>query len=423
MTTMHTNSQPHVLPVLLGTGANAYGLAQGFFEEYGVKSLAVGPTILLQCRHSRFVDTRVIADLTDEARFAPTLHELAVELRAGDLNLKLLIIACGDTTAALLARHREEIQRDYLTSSVDGPTLERAVDKAAFWQLCLEAGVDTPATAVYTFADHEAGRPVPEPSDFPLAFKAADSVAFMAIDFPGRMKAYEIQSRDELARVADEIYAHGYRGAMIVQEFIPGDDSQMRTLNAYINTDGSVAMMCMGNPVMEEYAPWRIGNYAAIVSEGDDEVYRQCGRLMAALGYTGFANFDIKRDPRDGSYRFLEINPRPGGSSNFTTLAGFNLARWIWRDLVSGESGRGPAEYCHNHHLWLGVPKFVLRRYAPDGPVKREALRLIREGHWGRSAVCRTDMSLRRALELVRWQLSLARDFRRYAPTAKRKGR
>lgn len=405
---------PSFLPVLLGSGANAYGLARGFHKEFGVTSLAVGPAILLQCRYSRYVDTRVIPDMTDEDRFVPRLMRLADDLEAAAPGRRLLLIACGDTTAALLARHRDAIRKRYATATVDGPTLERAVDKVAFWRLCDEAGVDTPATAAYSTADFKAGRPVPEPSDFPLELKAADSVQYLGIEFEGRKKAYTIHTREELNRVAKAIYTAGYDGDLVIQEFIPGDDTEMRTLNAYVNMDGTIAMMCMGHPIMEEYAPSRIGNYAAIMSEGDDEVYRQCAKLLETLHYTGFANFDIKRDPRDGSYRFLEINPRMGGSSDFTTCAGYNLAAYIGRDLILGE--HRPTELCFTRHLWLGTSKDVFRRYAPDGPVKREAMDLIARGEWSRSAHDAHDMNLRRALELLRWQMAVARDFKRYAP-------
>lgn len=404
----------HCIPVLLGTGANAYGLAEGLYKAYGVTSVCVGPTILLQTRYSKIVSPRLVKDLTDDARFVPELMALADELNASHPGVPLVLIACADTSAALLAHHRDELRERYLLCSIDGATLDRAVDKVGFSEICREADVPTPVTAVYDYEDFKAGRAVPEPADFPLELKAADSVAYLDVDFPGRKKAYTIDTRDELNRVARAIYEAGYRGALVIQEFIPGTDGEMRTLNAYVNADGSIAMMSLGNPIMEEYAPARIGNYAAIIAEGDETVYAQTAKLLKSLHYTGYANFDMKRDPRDGVFKFLEINPRPGGSSDFTSQAGLNLASWIVKDLLLNE--HGDTVYGFDKHLWLGVPKFVVRKFAPEGTAKHEALALINAGKASRSAFFWKDMNPRRLFELARWQFAVTRDFYRYAP-------
>ena len=42
---------------------------------------------------------------------------------------------------------------------------------------------------------------------------------------------------------------------MIVQDFIPGDDSNMRVLNVYVDHEHNVRMMCLGHPLLEDPAP------------------------------------------------------------------------------------------------------------------------------------------------------------------------
>ena len=57
---------------------------------------------------------------------------------------------------------------------------------------------------------------------------------------------------------------------MIIQEFIPGDDSFMRVLTCYSGADAKVRLMCLGHVLLEEHSPHGIGNHAVILTEHDE---------------------------------------------------------------------------------------------------------------------------------------------------------
>lgn len=172
-----------------------------------------------------------------------------------------------------------------------------------------------------------------------------------------------------------KIYTNGYTEDLILQDFIPGDDSNMRVLNAYVDKDHKVKMMCLGHPLLEDPTPQSIGNYMAILPAFSQKLYDTVQSFLEKLNYTGMANFDIKYDPRDGEYKFFEINLRQGRSSFYVTLNGYNLAKWYVDDYVEDNLKDKPTVYGNkdgaNYMLWLGVPKKIFKEYAYDNGSKR----------------------------------------------------
>ena len=65
----------------------------------------------------------------------------------------------------------------------------------------------------------------------------------------------------KLLDALDAVYAAGYPDHMILQEFIPGDDSFMRVVTNYSGADGKVRLMCVGHVLLEEHTGHAIGIY------------------------------------------------------------------------------------------------------------------------------------------------------------------
>jgi D-aspartate ligase len=83
----------------------------------------------------------------------------------------------------------------------------------------------------------------------------------------------------------------------------------------------------------------RIGNYVAIISYGDEELYATVEHRSRTSTTLATSKLDMKYDSRDGSYKLLDFNPRQGRSSFFVTLAGNNLARFVGGRRRGGEEG------------------------------------------------------------------------------------
>ena len=189
--------------------------------------------------------------------------------------------------------------------------------------MCEEFGLPYPKTFILTPDLLEDGRFTQElPFEFPVALKPANSVAWLSVDFEGRKKAFIIEDRAEFDKIVERIYQAGYNYEMIVQDFIPGDDSNMRVLNAYVDKDHNVRVMALGHPLLEDPTPGAVGNYVVILPDENQQIYQMISTFLKQIQYVGFANFDLKYDSRDGQYKLFEINLRQGEVA-------FHHIKWI----------------------------------------------------------------------------------------------
>lgn len=384
------------LPILLGSDINTYGMARSFHEEYKIKSEAIGSQQLAATRFSHIVKVKIVPDFTEEEIFIETLTNLAIN-RYNDPNITYLLIACGDTYAKLISKYQKVLSQWFTFPAIDYDLLLKLSDKVSFYSICKEYGLPHPTTYILDKEMYDSKTYLnPLPFDFPVAVKPADSVQYLNIDFKNRKKAYIIEGREEYDLVVDRVYKAGYTKELIVQEFVGGDDSNMRVLNAYVDSNHHVRMMFLGQPLLEDPFPASIGNYVAILPDENDDIYQGLKKFLEDVKYTGFANIDMKYDPKDGRYKLFEINLRQGRSSFFVTLNGINLAKLIVDDFVykvpftSTVYGRRDG----NQNFWLGVPKRVFEKYATDNPQKTEALELYKNGNFGTTVFYPKDHSL-----------------------------
>ena len=360
------------VPVLLGTETNAYNMARAFHEAYGIRSYAFGRYPLSDTANSAFVEVHCDPEFTDPDRFVSILNE-AASMFGGR---KAILLSCGDSYTRLLSLNKDRLDPAYIPVCPDYEAVDSVNSKVRFYSFCEKAGIPYPKTVVI----HDSS--IPElPFGYPLVLKPDDADDYNAHPFEGQKKAFILDTRDELESAAKSTYDAGYTGAMLIQEFIPGGDDNMRVVNGYIRTDGTPALLSTGRPLLEDYYPMAIGNYTVILASGNDEVYDTIEKLVASVPYFGYFNVDLKYDRRDGVYKVFDFNPRMGRSSYYVTLAGHNLAKCVAEDVVF-HTGKGTAR-SYDEVLWADVPVSIIRKYIRDKEMRARALQLIRSGKYG----------------------------------------
>ena len=410
------DSQPFV-PLILGGDIGAYSLAREFHEAYGVTSVAIPSVMTGLLAHSRIVQPRVFADHADEAGLLAFVEAQARELSLNGTRT-VLLLASNDPHTRLIVEHRERLEPWAVVPYADLEPLLAVTTKEGFDALCAEHGVPTPATAVVRLGDDAPAAALAAGVGYPAIVKASDSVAWHDVEFPGQKKVHTVASAEELARLVADAEAAGYAAGFVVQDLIPGPDSGMHLVTFFADKAGNVRFGAAGRVVVEEHAPGALGNSAAIVSGAYPEIVETGRRVLQDLGWRGFAMFDLKYDPRDGSYRYFELNPRLGRNHFYITAAGNNVARFYVEEFL--EDGlRQDEAFVHatREHLYSVLPKSLLRRYVP-ADLQATIKRLLKRGGHSHPLVYRAETHPRRWFYIAASLVNQHRKFKRWHPAS-----
>ncbi len=391
------------IPVLFGNDINVYSVARAFYEEYKVKSKGFGKALQGPCYRSKMIDFDKVDKLDTPEILTAVLNEYA----AKNTDKKILAIGCGDSYVKAIATSRDKLLENVIVPYADYAFLDSLMDKECFYELCEKHGIDYPHTYVTSEETYKNAEP---PFEAPYILKPANQVMYYEHKFKGQKKVFLLDSLEELQDTLNKTYEAGYTDHMIVQEFVPGDDTNMRVLTSYSDKNASVRMMCLGHVLLEEHTPYGIGNHAVIITEDNPELYRKFKALLEDINYTGFSNFDIKYDSRDGKYKAFEINTRQGRSNFYVTGSGHNIAKLFVEDFVYNNPI--PEDISRNEHLWMVVPKGVAFKYAPAFKAKMK--KLIRDRKYVNPLWFSEDNDAERILRLIKSQLGHYKKFKTY---------
>jgi predicted ATP-grasp superfamily ATP-dependent carboligase len=206
--------------------------------------------------------------------------------------------------------------------------LEAVVDKARMLEAAVEAGLSVPATAVVgSAADVE---PAVEKVGVPAVVKPVGRFILDAGRIARRgkfidtfhIKAVRNTSEDSLRRCLRTAVDAGLR--VLVQEEIPGGAEKLDSLKLYADKNSEPLAFFFGKKVRQFPSDFGCGTLT-VTRPPTPERARLAARFVKQVGYHGIASFEWKLDEREGTYKFMEINPRVWSWTLLCDAAGVNL--------------------------------------------------------------------------------------------------
>lgn len=392
-------------PLLLAGDINVYSVARAFHEEYKIKVDVFGKYNTGPCHDSKIINYVANPKIDQQETFLATVSEFATKHK----DETVLLMGCGDSYVQLISENKDNLPENVVAPYINIDMMDDLIHKEKFYAMCEKNGVDYPNTFVH---NKELEKGFELPFEAPFIIKPSNGIEYWRHPFPTQKKVYKADSKAELMNILDDIYGSGYDDSIIIQDFIPGDDTYMRVLTNYSDKNGKVKLMSLGHVLLEEHTPHGIGNHAVIITEHNEEVANKFKILLEEMKYVGFSNFDIKYDQRDGKYKVFEINTRQGRSNYYVTGAGENISKYVVEDYIYNK----PLDFkvITEKSLWLVVPKGVAFKYILPEEYRKEMRELIRAKKYVNPLFYHKDKGIMRRLRLMKSQIGHFIKYKKY---------
>jgi len=232
-----------------------------------------------------------------------------------------MIFPLNDHTYEVCTRHQDEIGKLTAVAVNDWDTFELARDKEKTLRHALATGFPVPKTW------------------FPAEYGSIEGLADQIDEYPVLLKpshssgsrgVRKVGDRSELIEIYDDMTAR--YGKMLVQDFIPGNEIQ--DVPMIFNLQGQVRGALVNNRI--RMYPNEGGPNVAGCAIRDDNLRDDAIRFMEKIGWRGVGLVEVKRDPRDGKPKLMEINPRFWGTTQLGISAGID---WPWMLLQATLNG------------------------------------------------------------------------------------
>ncbi len=290
---------------------------------YGVHEDPLAPAARSRYLHGRWI-WRPPAD--DAGRVHAGLMALAERI-----GRPAVLIPTDDAGAIFLAEHGADLRRHFLFPDPPSDLPRRLAGKYTMYQLCRELGVPS-AAATLPEALGEAQR-FADQVGFPLVVKLA--TPWRSSSAPGLRSTSILRSSDDLARAWGACAESG--GVLMLQEYVTGWDY---FFHGYCDAHSRCEPAVVGSKERSYPA------HAGLTSLGrwvdNPELHQQATELLARLGFRGIVDLDYRFDPRAGTYKLLDFNPRLGAQFRlFCDSAGVDVVVAAHLDLTGRAIPRG----------------------------------------------------------------------------------
>lgn len=387
--------------VIIGSDINAYYMARCCHEAYNKKAHLIAKEPMNFTRFSNILTIEYHENLWDKDTFLEAVNNYARKHK----DKKLLLIPSNDFYVRLIVENKKKLNKNYVFHAISEKLLNNLLVKDNFYTNFNNSELDFPKTFIFD-CSKENKILKKDVKDFllPIIIKPGDGVEYYKNKFKGQAKVYKLNSFKDVENTIKTIIKSGYKGNLVIQEFIPGGDDQLFDSIFYCDKNHKVKLVSFAQIGLQEHTHTGVGNCTVLVNgyneHGDyEQQIEKMKKFLEKNKYCGFAEFDLKYDSRDNKYKVFEINPRQARSSYYLCACGFNLVKYLVDDLILDK--KLDFNIIYDKMVLSFVPMMVINKYVTNTKLKKEIKKLKRKNKFVDPLNYKKDNNLKRKLWLL----------------------
>ena len=273
-----------------------------------------------------------------------------------------VLFGCMDEWVLAMTAHRDRLASAFIFPFAADDVVRRILDKSVLYQEARATGIPIPRTVDTREAGAE--RAMAE-IGLPSILKPAAKRPFY--DAFGQ-NLFVVETSEEFRRRL----AEGDEFGLLAQEILPATADDYVTVAAALSPDGQILGTFVGQRL--EIAPPGFGTACLVRGLEHPELEERAVAILRRLGYHGIAEVEFLRDPRDGTFKLLDINTRPWKWIGLPIAAGVDLPWLVYATATGDDPG---AVSRRREQLWVSLKDYVPLRargqtMQPVDPIGRD---------------------------------------------------
>lgn len=336
-----SNKQP---PVIILDGAeNTLSIVRSLSKKGISVSVVASPTC--QAFNSRY--TRESYKVPDKSNPKDYYRDVLLGKNSHTLAGSVLL-TCGDIGIEFVVENHTALSEKYILD-IQKPHLQKALlDKQETLRMAKEAGIGFPE--FWNIDSLDDIENIADQVNYPAIIKPIHSHLFVKAF---NVKLFKIDSADELRQKASLVVEKGLE--FMISELIPGPDTLLSSYYTHIDDDGH-ALFRFTKRVIRRMPP-NFGGACYHATKWLPETAEKGEHFFRSIGFTGIANIEFKKDPRDGELKIIECNARYTAAQELVTRSGMDMSYMIYQFLVNGKGKTGNKQSTATHfkqnlHYW-----------------------------------------------------------------------